>query len=323
MKGSAQKVVATVSSFFELAAGRYGKSPRTGKSCPWLPGLAALVIAIVAAGLYGEPQTQCDTTPATAQEASRFAENTPMAAAQGAAILRELRAIRQLLENETVPGMRARRIAGPQRVRMRIESGWHELGSAHAPVTMVEFTDLQCPFCRRFETTTFANLKKDYINAGKLRFIARDLPLPMHPYALGAAEAARCAGDQGKFWPFRDAVLNDQVPPTRDVLLKHARELGLNVQRFQACLNDGKYRQQIQADQANAAALGIRGTPTFVIGRVEDGWLEGLSVTGARSVPFFQQEIEAMLNESSPGQAKKHPAGGASPIQAPGFVGNR
>lgn len=88
-------------------------------------------------------------------------------------------------------------------------------------------------------------------------------------------------------------------------------------------MNDGKYRQQIQADQANAAALGIRGTPTFVIGRVEDGWLEGLSVTGARSVPFFQQEIEAMLNESSPGQAKKHPAGGASPIQAPGFVGNR
>jgi protein-disulfide isomerase len=184
---------------------------------------------------------------------------------------------------------------------MQVVPGWYKLGRDDAPVTMVEFMDLQCPACRRFQTATFAEIKKDYIDSGKLLFIARDLPLPMHPYALGAAEAAHCAGDQGKFWQFRDAVLDDHVPPTSDVLLKHARELGLNLQEFQNCLKDGKYKQAIQDDQADATTLGIHGAPGFVIGRTKGGWIEGLSMAGARPFPFFQQEIEKMLNESPSG----------------------
>ncbi len=278
--------------------------------------VAALVIAITAVRLYGESrpnaqpssaETKCMSTQSPAAEAA----NTPMTAAQGAAILRELRTIRLLLQNGATAEARARRSFIPQPVKMRIKPSWYRLGRASAPVTMVEFTDLQCPFCRRFEMTTFAELKKDYIDTGKLRFITRDLPLPMHPYALEAAEAARCAGDQGKFWQFRAAVLDDQALLTSDVLLKHARQLKLNLQQFQACLNSGKYKHVIQANEDDAAALGLRGTPAFVIGRAKSGWIGGLAMQGARPFSFFQQEIETMLNRSSPGSVQTQAAGSA------------
>lgn len=288
--------------------------------------MAALAIVIAAVGLSGEQQpglqpqpseTQCASTAADHQERPGPNANVPMTAAQGAAILRELHAIRLLLQNGAAPGIRARQPAAPRNVKMRVDSGWYELGSADAPVVMVEFADLQCPFCRRFQTATFAELEKDYIDTGKLRFVARDLPLPMHPYALGAAEAARCAGEQGKFWQFRDAVLDDQAPPAPDLMVKHARELGVNMKEFQACLNDGKYARAIEADRNDAAAIGIRGTPSFVIGRVDGGWLQGLALTGARPLPFFQQEIEKMLKGSPSGSAQIQPAGRAPSIRGP------
>ncbi|MGA3323639.1 MAG: thioredoxin domain-containing protein [Terriglobia bacterium] len=258
--------------------------------------------------------TECVTAgPTTASNpiAAPVDANGPMTAAQGAAILRELQSIHLLLENGAAPGMAARRPPVPQPVRMRVEPGWYELGRADAPLAIVEFTDLQCPVCRRFATTTFADIKKNFIDTGKVRFMARDLALPMHPYALGAAEAARCAGDQGKFWQFQEAVLNDGAPPAPDVLLKHATDQGLNLQSFQACLNDGRYKQSIQATGEDEAALGIHGTPGFVIGRARGEFIEGLAIQGARPFAFFQQQIEAMLNGSPSGAAGGHPAAGS------------
>lgn len=195
---------------------------------------------------------------------------------------------------------------------MRVEPGWYYLGHADAPLTIVEFTDLQCPVCRHFATTTFTEIKKDYIDTGKVRFMVRDLSLPMHPYALGAAEAARCGGDQGKFWEFQEAVLNDEAPPAPEVLLKHATDQGLNLESFQACLNNGKYKQLIQATGEDEAALGMHGTPGFVIGRASGEWIDGLAIQGARPFPFFQQQIEAMLNEA-PSGGRRAP-GGRQPV---------
>lgn len=293
--------------------------------------LAVLVLAAVATsaifavmGFSAEVRPIAQTQSTTPECASQVpAANAPMTAAQGEEIIRELHAIQTLLQNGAARGAPGRRPATPQPVKMRIGSGWHALGSAHAPVTMIEFTDLQCPFCRRFQTTTFSEIKKDYIDTGKLRFIARSLPLPMHAYALGAAEAARCAGDQGKFWQFRDAVLADQAPPTADVLQKHASELGLNLGRFQGCLREGKYKQVIEADRSDAAGFGIHGTPAFVIGRAEGSSLDGVSFVGARPLPYFKQEIEAMLNESASASAKMHPAGEATSVRAAGFAGKQ
>lgn len=297
-----------------------------GSRCVWRSVWvrAALLFTIAAVGLCGEsqaalqptaPATKCAGTSAVAAPTS--AANIPMTAAQGAAILRELRAIRALLQNGAARNAHGRQPATPQPAEMRIESGWHAIGNAQAPVTMIEFTDLQCPFCRRFQTTTFSEIKKDYIDTGKVRFVVRSMPLSMHPYAQGAAEAAHCAGDQGKFWQFREAVLDDQVPPTADVLLKHAKELGLSLQEFQACLNGNKYKQVIDADTDDATAAGIHGTPAFVIGRANGGWIKGVSVIGARPFPFFQQQIEKALNEPSSRMTRPQSLGGSN--AAPGI----
>jgi protein-disulfide isomerase len=274
------------------------------------------------------PQTRCRGTVPSAQRVPNVGDgtvqpNAPMTEAQGAEILRQLRAIRQLLENGGAARFRARQPPGPHDVKMRVEPHWHELGRANAPVTMIEFADLQCPFCRRFQTTTFAEIKKDYVDTGKVRFIARDLPLPMHPYALGAAEAERCAGDQGKFWQFRDAILGDQAPPTLDILVKHASELGLNLKALQACVDSRKYVQEIQADRSSAMAAGIHGTPAFVIGRADGGWINGLAMQGARSFPFFQQMIDRLLNESSSEPTKANPVGIMNPNPGSGSVRNQ
>lgn len=246
-----------------------------------------------------------------------------MTAAQGEEIIRELHAIQTLLQNGAARGSPGRRPATPQPVKMRIEPDWHGLGSPHARVTMIEFTDLQCPFCRRFQTATFGTIKKDFIDTGKIDFITLDMPLPMHQYALGAAEAERCAGDQGKFWQFRDAVLDDQTPPAPGVMLKHAEALRLNLHEFQACLNGTKFKRLIEADRDAATALGIHGTPAFVVGRTEGGSLDGVSFVGARPLQFFEQQIEAMLNESPSRSANGHPAAEARPSRMAGWPGKQ
>src|SRR6266699_2891633 len=128
---------------------------------------------------------------------------------QADAILAELREIRRLLGQQQVQMQRALPLAGLpiSKIQMTVRSGWQAIGRDDAPVTIVEFTDLQCPVCRRFHAETFPIIKKNYIDTGKVRFVSRDMPLEYHQYALKAAEATRCAGDQGKFWELRGAIL--------------------------------------------------------------------------------------------------------------------
>lgn len=122
---------------------------------------------------------------------------------------------------------------------MRLE-GAYSLGSSEAPVTIVEFTDYQCPFCRRFESTTFAEIRKKYIDTGKVRFIVRDFPLvDMHPDAMLAAEAAHCAGDQGKFWPMHDALFSDASKLGKSGLIDAGESVKLDMEAFTSCLESG------------------------------------------------------------------------------------
>src|SRR5262249_6919584 len=140
---------------------------------------------------------------------------------QADAIISELKQIKQLLERQQ--GQLARLTAPqpadtpPQRGQMSVAEGWYAVGRADAPVTIVEFADYQCPFCKRFHMNTYSELKKNYIDTGKVRFVSRDLPLEFHPYALKAAEAARYAGDQGKYWELRDALYSTSAPPNDKV----------------------------------------------------------------------------------------------------------
>jgi protein-disulfide isomerase len=134
---------------------------------------------------------------------------------QADAIVGELKQIRQLLEKQQVQLARAvvpqpgAAPAPPEKVQMNIGNGWYAIGRADAPVTLVEFADYQCPFCKKSHTDAYAELKKIYIDTGKVRFVSRDLPLEFHPLALKAAEAVRCAGDQNKYWELRDALYSN------------------------------------------------------------------------------------------------------------------
>jgi protein-disulfide isomerase len=113
------------------------------------------------------------------------------------------------------------------------------IGSADAPVTLVEFSDYQCPFCKRHATTVMPQLIKDYVDTGKVRFVMRELPIEnLHPRAVAAAEAALCAGDQGKYWEMSEALFNDQKANTDENFQAMAGGLELDVPAFTECMGD-------------------------------------------------------------------------------------
>jgi protein-disulfide isomerase len=235
-------------------------------------------------------------------EHEAVAKSNGISKEQADAIVSELKQIRQLLEKQQVQLARAmapQPMAAPDppdRVQMRVGEGWHSTGRADAPVTLVEFADYQCSFCKRFHTDAYAELKKNYIDSGKVRFVSRDLPLEFHPFALKAAEAVRCAGDQNKYWELRDALYSNAAPPNGDVIRKAAESLSLDMKGFQACLDSDKYKVDIEKDASDAAALNISGTPSFVLGKSSGDKLDGLVLLGALPYASFDSSIQQMLN---------------------------
>ena len=172
------------------------------------------------------------------------------------------------------------------------------LGRADAPVTLVEFSDYQCPFCQRFFATTLPTLKRDYIDTGKLRYVFRDFPLDVHAQARKAAEAAHCAGEQGKYWEMHDALFRNQSALTPARLAEYARALGLDGSRFDQCLTSGRHTARIQRGLADGAAAGVQGTPGFVVGKTQPGdSVEGTSIRGAQPLETFRRIIEQLLAE--------------------------
>ncbi len=173
---------------------------------------------------------------------------------------------------------------------------FNTLGREDAPVSIIEFTDLQCPYCARHARQTFPRLRSDYIETGKVRYASRDLPLDIHPYALAAAVASRCAGEQGRFWEYREALFAAQRTLSSEPYLRIAGELGLDVERLDACRRDGRQEANVRDDRAVARASGVRSTPGFVIGRVVDGQFQGEVMTGAQPYEVFAAKIDALLD---------------------------
>jgi protein-disulfide isomerase len=203
-------------------------------------------------------------------------------------ILNELKQIRQLLEKQQG---NAGQPEQPTRAKVAT-GGAFAIGSKDAPITMVEFTDFQCPFCQRFHVSTFSDLKKNYIDTGKVRFVSRDLPLDFHPNAMQAAQAGRCAGEQGQFWPMRDHMGThpDQLDMTH--LVAYAGELKLNVETFRACVESGKYKSAIQTDIQEAGRIGANGTPSFVLGKTQPDTVDGELVIGAMPYSVFDEKLK-------------------------------
>lgn len=228
---------------------------------------------------------------------------TGLGAGQGEAILQELREIRRLLEKierQGGPARPAPRRGPPPTATVSVKDR-PMLGQADAPVTVVEFTDFQCPFCRRFIDGSFPGLKDKYIATGKVRWVVRDLPLGFHANARKAAQAAHCAGDQGKYWEMRELLFQNNRDLGEDKLPEYAAQLQLEASGFRACLEGDKHLDQIDADLKMAEAVGITGTPSFVIGPTGEGdTVSGRLVVGAQAPRVFEAEIDKLIGESVP-----------------------
>jgi protein-disulfide isomerase len=170
------------------------------------------------------------------------------------------------------------------------------LGDASAPVTIIEFSDYQCEFCRIFWKNTFGRLKKEYIDTGKVKFVFRDFPQSIHPEAQAAAMAAECAADQGKYWEYHDKVFSEQDRPGRERevvrfrtndLKKWASDIGIEATEFNQCLDSRKHRKEVNADRDAGEDAGVKGTPVFFI--------NGRSLVGAYPFDAFQKIIEEEL----------------------------
>ncbi len=216
---------------------------------------------------------------------------------EGQAILEELREIRKLLEANPPSTAAARAPAArSRRGEVSLEDG-HVLGSDDAPLTLVEFTDYQCPFCSRFASSTFEELKRTYIDTGKLRLISRDLPLAMHDNAPQAANAARCADEQDHYWEMRDIMFQNTTQLDQESLIRYGSDLELDIAKFAACLTSDKYGDAVRQGATDAGAVGITGTPSFVLGKATGDRLEGLIILGAQPFATFDTQIKALLAE--------------------------
>ena len=168
------------------------------------------------------------------------------------------------------------------------------MGNPDAPVTMIEFSDFLCPYCRQFALETEPLLIEEYVATGKVYFIYRTLGDWLGPQSQASAEAAYCAAEQNKFWEYHDLLFANQdlVDFSAQNLLGFAEELGLNMDQFEDCLQNGEYRPQVEKDLQDGLLAGVRGTPSFLI--------NGRFIAGSQAYAVFQQEIEAALKNSKP-----------------------
>lgn len=159
-------------------------------------------------------------------------------------------------------------------------------GDKDAKVTIVEFSDFECPFCGKAEPTLKKILEK---YQGKVKLVYRDFPLAMHKNAQKAAEASQCANDQGKYWEYHEKLYANQKALTLADLKKYAADLGLNSAKFNECLDSDKYADEVKKDLADGESYGVDGTPAFFI--------NGVKLVGAQPYEEFEKIIEAELKK--------------------------
>lgn len=210
-------------------------------------------------------------------------------------IRKELAEIKKLLQQ----GVRAAAPSGPNVAGKIFDLGENpSKGSDTAKVALLEFTDYQCPFCKRHKDNTQPQIESEYVDSGKVRFVSLDMPLPnLHKLAMKAAEAAHCADEQGQYWEMRDRIFENQraLEPWNS----HAEALGLDVSKYEACLNSGKYADAVKADLAEAAKAGATGTPSFVVAVIDDkdpSKVKGLTfIRGAQPFAAFKTALDEAL----------------------------
>jgi len=209
-------------------------------------------------------------------------------------------ALQRVANQSPQPVQQPTQSSGPQIIQVSLDDDPVK-GNPDAPVTIVEFSDFQCPFCKRFHETTFQLIQENYIDTGKVKFVYRDFPIPsIHPNgAIPAALASECADEQGMFWEYHDKIFENQknweLLAAEDVAKEfkaYAQELELNTNQFNDCLNSEKYMDEVSKDYQEGNSYGITGTPTFFIGNEKSGYIK---LTGAQPYSTFQRVLDQML----------------------------
>jgi protein-disulfide isomerase len=170
-------------------------------------------------------------------------------------------------------------------------------GNPHAPVTLIEYSDFTCGYCVKFFRVTWPRLREKYVETGKVRFLYRDYPRDPDGPAMTAAIAARCAGDQGRYWDMHDRLLGGTIE--MDTIQAHAKVIGLNQPAFATCLRDARHRPAILQDKEDGVRIGFVGTPGFLLLRTEQAGKEKpIGLPGAFPVGTFEREIDRLLKLS-------------------------
>ena len=244
------------------------------------------------------------TIPARAMEAPRGEELQAIQDQMEAlkknqnTILEELTAIKNLLNNQKAAAQGI-----PVNLEISIE-GEPFKGSPTAPVTLIEFSDFECPYCGRHARNTLLKLDKEYIETGKVKYVFKDFPIPtIHKKAVMAATAANCAGEQEQYWPMHQKLFSSQKSLAEKELIDHAKKLNLKMEQFQSCLGSEKGRREIEEDMKEGRKAGVRGTPTLFLGRTDQNSSTvkiQMVIRGAGPLSKFQNAIETMLKTPSP-----------------------
>ena len=174
-------------------------------------------------------------------------------------------------------------------------------GDPQAPVTLIEYSDFTCGFCLKFFRETWPRLRADYIETGKVRFLYRDFPRGFQGPGLDAAVAARCAGNQGRYWQMHDRLFGDDRRLGPADLQLHAQTIGLDLPLFSKCLEEAPHTDAIRRDREEGVRLGFVGTPGFVLLRTQGtGQQRPIAIPGAVPFKVFQEQIDRLLGAPSP-----------------------
>jgi protein-disulfide isomerase len=171
-------------------------------------------------------------------------------------------------------------------------------GDSAARVAVIEYADFECPFCGQYMRQAYPQIVDNYIKTGKIKYFYRDLPLSMHSHAMVAAQAALCAGDQGKFWEMHDSLFANQGALTENDMANRAKSLGMDSGELTQCVSSEKYSKEIEKSATEAQSMGIDGTPTFFLGVIqENGKVVKVekTIVGAHSYKTFKSDLDELL----------------------------
>jgi protein-disulfide isomerase len=213
---------------------------------------------------------------------------------------KELQAMKEQLQGRPTPSLAAPQApSGAETQTLVSIEGAMSKGDKNAKLTLVEFTDFQCPFCARHLRDTMPQIENEYIKTGKVRYVLRDFPLEsIHPQAFKGHEAANCAAEQDKYWEMHEKLFANQRAMTPKDVTAYAETMGLDMGKFQSCFDSGKYAAKVRKDLTDAQKYGATGTPTFFIGLTDPKSSEIKAVrkiVGAQSYAAFKNAFDTLL----------------------------